>query len=339
MASGTSSPHSQWKQQAMIEARTTRSGIAQGSCSSNTPGHRRPLRQLSVALCTVLLATVPLVGCSSGDGGDSGGDAQDGAVNLAQKAPPIHLNQTSVLLHDGVPAAEHTYREALARCSAGAVPVQPLADDVVAKLGHTYLETWYDGERMAVKADRWDFRSAGPSAAGCVFEPVHEARLTIVEPGATTVADLVKGTATRERFDGVVREAVAGDEDGTAPDDVAQDDAKLRAQVMGELQKQGQADLVGQSAGEAKVAGQPCVRLSSSQGEACVWSGGRKWGFVTDTAADADRMDAPVDNITLSNKPADGNGYQLTTDSMSVGTPIDDKVFVLPGKLAVTPAR
>jgi hypothetical protein len=108
---------------------------------------------------------------------------------------------------------------------------------------------------------------------------------------------------------------------------------------MGELQKQGQGDLVGQSAGEAKVAGQPCVRLSSSQGETCVWSGGRKWGFVTDTAADADRMDAPVDNITLSNKPADGNGYQLTTDSMSVGTPIDDKVFVLPGKLAVTQAR
>ena len=141
--------------------------------------------------------TVPLVGCSAGDGGDSGGDAQDGAVNLAQKTPPIHLNQTSVLLHDGVPAAEHTYREALARCSAGAVPVKPLADDVVAKLAHTYLETWYDGERMAVKADRWDFRSAGASAAGCVFEPVHDARLTIVEPGSTTVADLVKGTATR----------------------------------------------------------------------------------------------------------------------------------------------
>lgn len=319
----------------MNQTKKARSDIAQGQPVGRRHGRAgSQARHFSVALYAVLLASVPLAGCSAGAGG---AEAKTDAANLALKTPPIHVRQTSVLLHQGVPAAEHLYQEALARCRAGSMPVTPLPESVVAKLGHTYLDTWYDGARMATKADRWDFKSADGAAPGCVFEPMHESRLSIIEPGSATVVDLIKGTATREPSKGVRRE-IAAQDDKQAGADTAQDDEKLRAAVMGELQKQGQGDLMAKTEGESTMAGQPCVRFSSSQGEACVWSGGKKWGFVTDTAASADRMDAPGDNITLSNKPANGEGVQLTTDAMTVGTPIDGKVFAVPANVAIAPA-
>ncbi|MHB1057457.1 MAG: hypothetical protein ACYC0F_06210 [Rhodanobacter sp.] len=305
-----------------------------GSRSGAGKANKASRRCLAAALAGCLLTTLPLAGCSAGS---DAADASGNAANLARETPPIHVSQVAVLLQDGEPAVEHTYREALARCSGGSLPVKPLADDVVGKLGRTYLESWYEGARMAVKADRWNFKEAGASTAGCTFEPVHESRLTIVEPGSSTVADLVHDTATREDSDGVVREAVA-QAGGDAADDTAQDDAKLRAAVMGELQQKGQGDLVGQGQGEQRVAGQPCTATGNAQVETCVWSGGSKWGFVTDTDAGADRMDAPVDSIPLLVKPAGGNGYRLTTSAMSVGTPIDGKVFHLPAGVAVAPA-
>lgn len=285
---------------------------------------RRPRMSLRV-LTVALLGIVPLVGCSAGQ-------EEGDAANAAKNTPPIHVSQTVVLLHNGEPAVAKTYREALANCSGS---VTPLPADVVAKLGRTYLETWYEGPRMAVKADRWDFKNA-EGAAGCQFEPVHASKLTIIAPGAATSADLTAQSATRSDSPGVVREAVAAD--SPSADAAADDDAKMRAAVMAELDKKGQGDLVAQDKGSATVAGQPCLQKQNARAETCVWSGGAKWGFVTDTAATADRMDSPVDNIPLSVKPIDGEGYRLSTESMSVGTRIDDNVFELPSNIAVKPA-
>lgn len=306
--------------------------------SGSAIGHLRSYRRSGVPgrartsvlfLSFAMLGVLPLVGCSASP---QGGEADRGTANAAKNTPPIHVSQTSVLLHHGEPAVAQTYREALSRCSGA---VTPLADDVVAKLGRTYLETWYEGSRMAVKADRWNFKNAD-AAEGCRFEPVHASELTIIAPGGATTADLAAKSATREDSPGVVREAVA--QTSKATDAAADDDARMRAAVMGELDKTGQGDLVAQDEGSATVAGQPCVQSSNAQAETCVWSGGAQWGFVTDTSAAADRMDAPVDNIPLSIKPAGGDGYRLTTESMSVGTPIDGNVFELPANVAVKPA-
>ena len=67
-----------------------------------------------------------------------------------------------------------------------------------------------------------------------------------------------------------------------------------------------------------------------------MWSGGEQWGFVTDKAEMSDRMDAPTDSITLWSKPTDGNGYELTTQSMTVGVPIDAKVFEVPANIKIS---
>lgn len=277
----------------------------------------------------LLFVVVPLVGCSAGHDESA---TRRVAANLAMNTPAIHVRQTSVLLHKGKPAVERTYREALANCSGS---VTSLADDVVAKLGRTYFETWYEGPRMVVQADRWDFKNAD-SAAGCHFEPVHESTLTIIAPGAATTVDLMTESAIRKDSHGVVREVTTLNT--KAAKDAVDEDAKLRAAVMVELYKSGQSDLVAQDAGSATVAGQPCLTSKNPQEESCVWSGGAKWGFVTDTSAATDRMDAPVDNIPLSVKPVNGEGYRMTTESMSVGTPIEDNVFELPANIAIKPA-
>lgn len=316
------------KNKAIVNLSLPSSDAVQEPCVHRS--HNTRTRKSLLALSVALLGILPLVGCSAGqEGGEA---AADGATNAATNTPAIHVSQTSMLLHNGEPAVARTYREALANCTGA---VTPLADDVVAKLGRTYLETWYEGPRMSVQADRWDFKNVD-AAAGCQFEPVHASMLTVIAPGAATMADLTAKTATRADSPGVVREVVAQDDE--AAESAADDDAKMRAAVMGELAKTGQADLVAQNEGSATVAGQPCVQSGSAHGQTCVWSGGAKWGFVTDSSATADRMDAPVDNIPLSVTPADGEGYQLTTQSMSVGTPIDDKVFALPSDIAIKPA-
>ena len=287
----------------------------------------RTLMTLAVALAI----TLPTTGCTSGAGNASQAESSSGQTG--SNTPPIHVVQTIVFLKDGVPAVEANYREALAKCSAGPLPVQPLSPDVVGKLGRTYLDTRYEGARMAVNADHWDFKSVEhPPTIGCAFAAVHTSRLTIVKPGASIGVDLVKRTGSSEASPGVVRSAVPAAAPSGGGD-------QLQAAVAAELARQGQGDLVGQDAGNGIGAGQPCRRGRSTSGEFCVWSGGRQWGFVTDKAETSDRMDAPTDSITLWSKPTGGNGYELTTQSMTVGTPIDGKVFEVPAGIAISKAN
>ncbi|HKR76476.1 MAG TPA: hypothetical protein VJR95_07395 [Rhodanobacter sp.] len=284
-----------------------------------------------MTLAVALVVALPTTGCTSGAGDPSQAESSSGKAG--SDAPPIHVEQTIVFLKDGVPAVEANYREALAKCSAGPLPVQPLSPDVVGKLGRTRLDIRYEGARMAVNADHWDFKSVEhPPTIGCAFGVVHTSRLTIVKPGASIGIDLVKRVGSSEASAGAVRSVVPAATPSGGDD-------KLQVAVAAELAKQGQGDLMGQDAGSGTSAGQPCKRGRSTFGEFCVWSGGQQWGFVTDKAETNDRMDAPTDSITLWSKPADGNGYELTTQSMTVGTPIDGKVFEVPSGIAISKAN
>lgn len=289
-----------------------------------------PAKAAGKLLALALAAALLTAGCTGKAGSTPLAESATGQA--VSNTPPIRVEQTIVFLKNGVPAVEADYREALAQCSAGPLPVQPLSPDVVGKLGRTYLDTRYEGARMAVAADHWDFRSVEhPPTVGCAFGVVHTSRLTIVKPGASIGIDLMKRVGRSAASPGVVRAAV--------PAAASAEDDKLRAAVAAELAKQGQGDLVGQDAGNGTGAGQPCKRGSSTFGEFCIWSGGRPWGFVTDKAETNDRMDAPMDSITLWSKPAGGNGYELTTQSMAVGTPIDGKVFEVPSNIAMSKAN
>lgn len=284
---------------------------------------RRTFMTLALAIA------LPAAGCTSDAGGTS--QTESSSTQAGASAPPIHVMQTIVFLKDGSPAVEANYRAALARCSGGPLPVQPLSPDVVGKLGRTYLDVRYEGDRMAVNADHWDFKSIDhPPAVACAFGVEHTARLTIVKPGASIGIDLEKRTGSSEASPGAIRSAAAAPSGSGDP---------LQAAVAAQLAKQGQGDLMGQDAGSGTSAGQPCKQGRTTAGEFCVWSGGQKWGFVTDKAETNDRMDAPTDSITLWSKPAGGNGYELTTQSMTVGTPIDGKVFEVPSNIAISKAN
>lgn len=285
-----------------------------------------------LTLAATSLMAFPLMGCSQG--GDPDSSADSGDANVASSTPAIHVRQTMVLLDNGQPKVERHYRQMVADCQKGSWPLKPLDEDVVKKLGRTYLESWYEGARMAVRADRWDFtESEAPNT--CQFVPVHQSQLTLTAAGADITADLIGKTATRQPSDGVVRQAVTA---GTSAE--TSDDQDLKAAVAARLASQGQGNLMSHDAGgESTGAGQPCVRSSDpSYGESCVWSGGRKWGFVTDKADTSDRMDAPADSILLWGKPADGNGLQWTTEQMTVGQSFDDNVFDVPSGIAVKAA-
>jgi len=273
----------------------------------------------SILLLGLCVAVIPLAGCSSPPGDEPA--AADDPANVAINTPPIHVSQTEVMLKDGQPMVEQTYREALANCSAGSLPVKPLDEEVAKKLGRTFFEIWYQGDQMAVQADRWGFSESG-QGAGCEFTPRHDSRLTIDAHGSITVIDLIRRSGTRQPSQGIVRHPVTLD---------TPDDDKLRAEVAAGLAQAGKGNLMAVSAGESREAGQPCTVVRSAGVEMCVWSGGRAWGFGNTVADDADRMDAAVDYILLKSTPDNGTGHQWSTQAMTVGEAFGDKVFTAPG--------
>ena len=105
----------------------------------------------------------------------------DSTSTAAADAPPIHLQQTLIDKKDGQVPQEKLYRDALANCRQGSVPVKPLDEESAGKLGRTYIEAWYEGDRMAVREDRWSY----DVDQMCLFKPVHRQSLTIVDAKGT----------------------------------------------------------------------------------------------------------------------------------------------------------
>ncbi|WP_153242512.1 hypothetical protein [Frateuria defendens] len=276
------------------------------------------------------LVALPLTACSAGSAGghDSADDSVGATRNAAASTPPIHVSQIMVVLRDGQSARERDYRKVLADCRKGTLPTQPLSDEVAGKLGRTFYDIWYEGPRMAERAERWDFEITG----ACQFRPVHESTLAIIKPGEAVTLDLIGKTGTRQPSEGVVREV----REAAAPmaDD---DDAQLRAAVAAQLGQQGQSHLMAQSAGLGSAAGQPCQKLDQAGlGEACVWSGGGQWGFSTEVVDDGEGLNGRMDSILLWRHPPQGTGKAWDTLKMTVGEAIDGKVFEIPSGVAVT---
>lgn len=273
------------------------------------------MQRILATLLVIGMAALSLAGCSgsSNANADEGGDA-----DVAADTPPIHVEQTLVQLDGGQPKQERNYRQMLEQCQGGAFPVTPLDADVAKKVGRTYRQVWYDGERMAEQRDTWGFTVAD-QASPCQFKPTHESTLSITTADAAIDIDRTDKSGTRNAFDGPIRSAL-GD-----------DDEELRAQVAAEL-----GDKMPQKLGEDTDAGQSCVRWKSPvTGESCVWSEGRDWGFDSNAVSVLDNDDYLADHIVLWAKPTDGSGWELTTQGMTVGRRFDDNVFAVPTGVAM----
>lgn len=276
------------------------------------------------ALPTLLLPLV-LAACSSsaqdGGAGNGGGDVMAGT-------PPIHLEQTLLDRKDGKVPLEQLYREALATCRKGTLPVQPLDADTVGKLGRTYVDSWYEGDRMAVREDRWSY----DVDRMCQFRPVHKRSLSIVDAHGSQQIDLDRHTGQLDPDARLDRVPPATEQAPTPADD------SLKAAVAAQLAQQGQAGLMAKDAGRQTEAGQPCKRVHNSADDFCVWSGGAQWGF--DTAAGNGPYSVPqTRSIVLSAQPADGgDGQYLSTQRMTVGERFDEGVFSRPSGIAMDKA-
>lgn len=257
------------------------------------------------------LALFPLAGCSSGKSDDSAA-ADD---SLITSVPSIYLEQTVVDLANGTPAAEQQYREALANCQGSPFPAKPLAAEDVAKIGRTFHQRWFEGDRWTSQSDTWGYETPKP----CQFQLVHKESVRGVDTGKTVYSiDLLKGTAEQSPSDGGRAAVAAGD-----------DQLDASAAQLGE-----------QRLGNAAAAGQACLRWRDPSGnESCTWSDGHKWGFARGDSADEAASYGSGAVIALWVKPANGNGAELTTQKMTVGKSIDDKVFELPSNVAVSKAN
>lgn len=271
---------------------------------------------------------IVLAACQASSAVAAGPDASE--INLALRTPVIHVEQTIVMLKDGVPLVEAGYRHSLETCKPGPWQTEPLPADAVAKLGRTYLDIWYDGPRMATHSVTWNVTMA-PDGPPCRFRLVRESELqSIVQPGWAVTIDLVAKKALRSPSRGVVREPV--------PDETPED-AKLRAAVAAELAKKGMGSAIGQTLGAGTGAGQPCVRrYDQTDGEFCMWTGGGKWGFTPDGKVSA--AYGSDDAVLLWSKPpAKGAAFKWETRSMTIGGRADERAFAMPTGISVRQAN
>lgn len=246
--------------------------------------HRhQPLARLLAAVPGVML----LVACNGAANG-SGPDA--GAV---KDVPPIHLDQTAELLVDGRNAQREGYLNAVNACEAGGLPTRRVAEADVALLGVTRYEVWIDGKSESTQTRTW---KAVPesSQAPCQFHLEMTGTFTSTTQSRYLEQDLATGVSEEQPLQSgeeLQRFALS-----------AEDDAAPQG-FQGPVTKQ--------------VAGQPCDEWTSRQNNRiCVWSGGREWGFGSSRGDDV----RPSSNsFVLEAEPADGNGYRMTTQTLSVG--------------------
>lgn len=235
--------------------------------------------------------------------------------------PPIHVEMTESWHKAGMVPDENNYRLAWAHCQEiPNITKKSLDSGVVVKLGRTYYQLWYAGQRMAVRTDHWTFKEDSL----CVFSPVHESSLAIVGAEGAQLIDLVAHT---RHFDPNIRLKPAT---ATIPNG---DDDALRAQVQAQLEQHGQGGLIPRNQGDGTEAGQPCRRLRNERGESCLWSGGDRWGFGTSAGIGVVSWSAY--ELALRMEPAGhGDGRYLSTQRMTVGQALDENVFARPSGLA-----
>lgn len=257
------------------------------------------------------------VACTQGHGDPAPhAEAADGAADLAGM-PPLHVVQVHWQVLDGKPARESAYRQALAQCrERNADKTVPLPEDIASKLGRVHVEYWAQGGHEASRSDAWNWEFA--DGHGCRFKPVRESSLYVNDGSSIVRVDLQKNTATRE------------------PAEPVYPVEPVTAAAIAEAEQSGLRFL-----GKRSVAGQPCLAwefkpdMPDPGYSACIWEGAERWGHGGAGIGDSDAEG--IDTL-WARPPAGGSGYAYDVQSMTVGQPLDDKVFKLPSGIRISDA-
>jgi len=266
-----------------------------------------------------VLALVSLGACSSGEPASAEGNDSSQASAKGGDFPSMHVVQTVVMLADGQAQEQVEYQKALATCQKSGLPTRALGADEVTKVGQRRVETWLSGGQEARHTEQWQQTLTSP----CQFKLVHEDKLDISHAdGSSWALDMAEHKGQKQNNGAPAAPAPLDGSDGKL-DDAA---------------RQGGFTTPGKDA----VGGQSCQIWQSSTGDqACVWDGGRQWGFSADgrALAGSDGRPGSDDVVVLWTKPAKGTGWQLKTDEMSVGASVGDAAFKVPANVAVDAAQ
>lgn len=271
------------------------------------------LFRLTFALASPWLA----VACSQGHGDPAPpAAAADGAADLADM-PPLHIVQVHWQVLDGKPARESAYREALAQCrDRNADKTVPLPEDVASKLGRVQVEYWAQDGHEASRSEAWNWEFA--DGHGCRFKPVRVSSLYVNDGTSVVRVDLQKGTATRE------------------PAEPVYPVEPVTPSAIAEAEQTGLRFL-----GKRAVAGQPCLAwefkpdMPDPGYSACIWEGAERWGHGG--VGIGDSGEEGIDTL-WARPPKGGSGYAYDVQSMTVGQPLDGKVFELPSGIRISNA-
>lgn len=260
---------------------------------------RKPRRSL-VVTAFVLLATTACARAPSSAAdavAEPAGDA--GAPIATSEVPSIRATLWLEQLSRGKRSAQETYRSSLARCEEAGWPVKPLSADQIERLDTGKVEVLFDATHRLVRQTSWEWRLPENSGRACPFEFKERTSELYVDAKVT-------GHSGDEAEPGWQESPT---EEGAL--DVYPVDADDRQKQEG-----------WQAAGVAQEGAHPCKRWRNQAEDACVWSGGTRWGFE-DGPANLASCFGPSPERFLTQLPLrvislDGNGCQVRVESLSV---------------------
>jgi hypothetical protein len=265
---------------------------------------------LAGALCAILSCGTA---CSHGGTDAPGGHGSETSASSHSDRPTIHYDQTGVLVADGAPIEEKSYKSLLEGCQRSGSPTTPLTPDEVAKLGRVHTEAFIGPDKSSIHTESWEQAMPSP----CHFTLTHKDNTEIADvSGHVTAIDAVARTAD-------VQETGQDADVGPVPaDDGQETDADRQA---------GWSKLAGEHAN-----GTDCSAWRDARGaEVCVWSGGGRWGYSSSGVNAVHDGKSDGSTIILWAKPGQGASWKIDTHVFSVGEPLPQQPFEVPAGITV----
>ncbi|WP_049623383.1 hypothetical protein [Frateuria defendens] len=261
------------------------------------------------ARLTLVLAGSLLAACSSSASSDTDSDAP-----VADNMPTLHLEQTIFMTSSGQPQEEMAYRKMLADCQAAGEPITPVPPSEIGRIGRKKVAQTVEAHRWSRRVDAWKVDVSRPCQF--VLKQTSEQEITTSE-GKSYKVDLATGQ-------GDVQDVGSPQPNGPV------DDGDLDAVAAGAGWKR---------EGKSQAAGQACdVWVAPAGDRYCVWSGGTQWGYSRSgiNALDGDGESSGGAIVLQATPPAANFGWNVQTDTFTVGKAADESTFAIPANAKIT---
>lgn len=263
-----------------------------------------------VVVCLFYGAAISSALFSAGCSQSANADASHASASGSDR-PTIHFDQTAVLMTDGKPTEQESYRVGLDACQKSGRPMRALTPDEVGKIGRLHVESWIGPDKSSRHEENWQIDE--PTL--CQFGLKHSDHTEIIDAnGRSTMIDNTNHTADVQETGAPVPASPMAANDGAMDDGARKAGWRKKA--------------------DSSANGAPCAVWENAMGfEACVWSGGEAWGYSSYGVDALKGGMSDGESIVLWAHPGKGAAWQLETRTFSVGQALDSNAFVIPANL------